>query len=72
MEGLNFGPAARVYIGGKECIKQSFAYGEDPANARIEKIVCRLPEGSPGGALVREYVDYVDFVDNVDCVDYVD
>ena len=53
VEGLNMGPKARVYIGGNVCATKSFSYGLDPSNPRMETIVCKLPPGSPGAAMVR-------------------
>ncbi len=53
VEGLNMGPSARIFIGGNECPKKSFSYGLDPSNARMETIVCVLPSGKPGAAMLR-------------------
>ena len=54
VEGLNFGPAARIYIDSKECIRQSYAIGQDTTNARIEEIVCTIPSTTePGPKLLR-------------------
>jgi len=48
VEGLYFGPKSIVYIGGKECVKQSFS-----TNGEIEKIVCITPPGQPGTQTLR-------------------
>jgi hypothetical protein len=53
VEGMNMGPKARIYIGGNECPQKSFSYGLDPSNPRVETIVCILPPGKPGSAMVR-------------------
>jgi hypothetical protein len=47
IDGFNFGPQARVFIGGNECPVKSFTR-PDPSNLRLETIICRLPPGKPG------------------------
>ena len=47
VEGRNFGPEVRIYIGGNECNKKSHDYGLDEADARIETVVCTIPAGEP-------------------------
>ncbi len=52
VEGIGFGPKARIFIGGNECIIKS--YGTNALiDARLESFVCTLPAGTPGSKLVR-------------------
>lgn len=51
IEGYNFGSGASVFIGGEMCpISSHFVSSTD---GRLEAIVCMLPPGSPGEALVE-------------------
>lgn len=51
VEGLNFGTAARVFIGGNECPVSSFGLADE--GGRVESLVCTIPPGKPGPAIVR-------------------
>ncbi len=53
VEGRNFGPVVRIFIGNKECITKSHEYGTDPSDARIERVVCTIPPGEPGAQMIR-------------------
>ena len=54
LDGINFGPSARVFIGGKECPVTS--YSQDPVGGRLETVVCTLPPGDHGDQVVRVQV----------------
>lgn len=47
VDGYNFGPQARVFIGGNECPVTSFSR-VDPNDFRLETLKCRIPAGLPG------------------------
>lgn len=49
VEGLNFGPTARVFIDGNECPVKSVG----PSVGLVEKIICVLPPGTPGPKMLR-------------------
>ena len=54
IDGLNFGPVPRVFVGGAEC--PVTAYSRSSTDGRQETVVCTLPPGSSGDQVVRVQV----------------
>ena len=54
IDGFNFGPVPRVFIGSSECPVTS--YSRNSSDGRLETVICTLPPGSSGDRIVRVQV----------------